>query len=254
MNWLDLAIFLFLIIFIIIGIRKGFMSSILSNFTFGVNALISFFLCKPISFVYNKWFGVGNAISSSYKERLLSSSDNFAVNLLSLEKAELNTFVKDTINSGNMSGFEKSMFRTFINKSSLYDTLQSSGHTSRSLADIISSAYSHFFVTIIAFVTSIVLVYLVVLLFRLLVNKLREHGFIKAVDNIFGAVYGVFRCLLCFIGICFVIKLISPLSFMKPVTNYISQSFSGNLIYSQINTFLDNYLNFNDIITFISKK
>lgn len=252
MNWLDLAIFLVLLIFIIIGIKKGFMTSILSNFTFGVNALISFFLCKPISILYGKWFG--GSIASSYSERLLASSDNFGVNLLSLEKAELNTFVKNTINSGNMSGFEKSMFRTFINKSSLYDTLQASGYESRTLADIISSAYSHFFVTLIAFVTSIILVYLVVLLFRLLVNKLREQGFIKVVDNILGAVYGIFRCFIFFVGLCFVIKLISPLSFMKPVTNYISHSFFGNLIYNQINSFLDNYLNFSDIINVIFKK
>lgn len=252
MNWLDLAILLIVIIFIIIGLRKGFMTSILSNFTLGTNALISFFLSKPIFLLFYKWFG--GSIASSYHERLVSSSENFAINLMSLEKAEINTFVKETINSGNMSGLEKSLFRTFINKSSLYDTLHASSHESRSLADIISSSYSHFFITIISFVTTLILVYLVVLLFRLCVNKLREHGFIKTVDNIFGSVYGVFRCFLLFIGLCFVIKLISPLSFMTPVTNYISNSFFGNFIYNQINNLLDNYLSFSDIINAIFKK
>ena len=42
MNWLDLALVLFVIIFIIIGIKKGFMTSVLSNFSFGAIAIAAF--------------------------------------------------------------------------------------------------------------------------------------------------------------------------------------------------------------------
>ena len=47
MNWLDLGIILFIIIFLVIGLKKGFMTSLISNFSFKINALLSFFLCKP---------------------------------------------------------------------------------------------------------------------------------------------------------------------------------------------------------------
>lgn len=252
MNWLDLGLIVFAIIFIIIGIKQGFMSSVLSHFTLGLNAFLSFFLCKPISYMYNNWFKVGGAIANSYRERLLASSAEFGTNLLDISKSELSKFVRETINSGNMSGLEKFMFKTFINKPTLYDELHASEHASRSLADIISNSYSTFFVTIIAFVTSMLLLFGIILLFRLLIKKLRQVGFIKAVDNTLGALYGVFRGLLILIALSLIIKFMSPLSFMEPVTNYISNSFFGDLIYGSINDFFDNFLSFKDIIAKIT--
>lgn len=251
MNWLDLALVVFIIAFVIIGIKMGFMNSILSHFSLGLNAFLSFFLCKPISFIYNNWFKVGGAIASSYQERLLASSAEFGANLLELPKAELGKFVRETINAADMSGLEKFMFKSFINKGTLYDELHASSHTSRTLGDIISSSYSTFFVTIISFVTSMLLLFGIILLFRLLVKKLREVGFVKAVDNTLGAIYGIFRAFLVLVGICLIIKLISPFNFMEPVTNYINGSLLGRFIYGQINSFFDNFLSFKDIIASI---
>ena len=48
MNWLDLALILFISIFLIIGIKKGFMSSFLSSFSFIAVAIGAFFLYKHL--------------------------------------------------------------------------------------------------------------------------------------------------------------------------------------------------------------
>ena len=53
MNWLDLALAVFLIIYIIIGIKRGFMTSVLSNFSFGAIAILAFFLYKPLNNLLN---------------------------------------------------------------------------------------------------------------------------------------------------------------------------------------------------------
>ncbi|MBR2391089.1 MAG: CvpA family protein [Clostridia bacterium] len=254
MNWLDLGLILFAIILLVIGIKKGFMTSVISHFSFTINAILSFFLCKPISLFYNKVFNLHGAIASSYAERMLEASANFGTNLLELSKGELSGFVRSTIKEGGFNGISRGFFNLFINKPTLYNELHSSNHTSRTLADIISSSYGTFFVTIISFVTSVLLLYLLVFLFRLLVKKLREVGFVKTVDTVLGAFYGLFRCFIVLVGICLVIKLFSPLSFMQSVTNYISESFFGKLIYNQINSFFDNYLSFKDIISLIFKK
>ena len=253
MNWLDLALIVFIIALIIVGIKMGFMSSVISHFSLGLNAFLSFFFCKPISYIYNNWFKLGGAIASSYKERLLASSAEFGTNLLEIPKSELGKFVRETINAGDMSGLEKFMFKTFINKSTLYDELHASSHATRSLSDIISSSYSTFFVTIIAFVTSMLILFGIVLLIKLLIKKLRQVGFVKIVDNTLGAMYGLFRALLVLVGLSLIIKLMSPLSFMNAVTNYINGSFLGRLIYGQINSFFDNFLSFKDIIALITK-
>jgi uncharacterized membrane protein required for colicin V production len=246
MNWLDLGLVLFIGLLVFLGIKKGFMTTVISKFSLGINALLSFFLCKPIAALFNLC-GMGRGIARSYTASMLAKSSDFGLNLLDLTKEELSPFVEQTIDKG-FSGFSNKMFDWFLNKPSLYDTLHSSGHQTRSLADIISSAYANFFVTIIAFVTTVALLYLIVWLIKILIEKLRTIGFVKFVDTTLGAIYALFRCLLILIVICFVIKLMSPLSFMQPVTAYINNSFFGNLIYGQISNLLDNYLSFSDLI------
>ncbi len=252
MNWLDLGLIVFAGILLFIGIKKGFMTSVLSNFSFSINAVLSFFLCKPIGWFFNVC-GMGKGIARSYSTRLLETSSRFGTDLMTISQDELSGFVKASIKESGLSGAERTMFNWFLNKPTLFDELHASTHQSRTLADIMSQTYSTFFVTIISFVTSILLLYLIVWLFKLLATKLREIGLVKYVDSTLGALYGIFRCFLILICICLVIKLLSPISFMDGVTNYISESFFGKLIYNQINNFFDNYLSFKDIINAIFK-
>jgi len=250
MNWLDLGIIIFVIIFVIIGIKKGFMHSLLSHFSLGVNALLSFFLCKPISWIFDKC-GVGNAIASNYADKLLNASPAFGENLMTIAESDLHGFVSETINKSGLSGIANKMFHWFLNNKNLYSTLHESTYETRTLADIMSQTYASFFTLIISFVTSLIIIYLIVWLFRLLVTRLRNFGFIRIVDGIMGSVYGLFRCFIILVIICLVIKLLSPLGFMSGVTNYISNSFFGKLIYNTINSFFNNFLNFDSLVKLI---
>ena len=252
MNWLDLGLVVFVAILLIIGMKKGFMTSVLSNFSFTINAILSFFLSKPIGWIYNKC-GLGSAIASSYSEKFLEASADMGVNLLEISEKKLPSFVNGALAEGGFSGFTETLLRWFINKPSLYDTLHESSHSSRTLAQIVSESYASFFVTIISFVTSVLLLYLIVWLISLLVKKLREIGFVKFVDNFLGAVYGLFRCFLILVGICLILKLLSPFAFMDSVTNYINGSFFGKIIYGSISDLFDNYLSFSDIVHAIFK-
>lgn len=249
MNWIDLGLIIFLLIFMLIGMRRGFMTSLLSNFSFKINALLSFFLCKPIAFIFNKLFNLEGNIANNYFTKLTNASADFSKNLLEIPENELSGFVKNTINNSGLSDFTNRLTNVFTNKRDLYSILHNSGHESRTLADIISSAYANFFVTIISFLVSIILIYFVVWLLKLLVDKLRTIGFVKVVDNLLGIGYGLFRCFLFLIIISLIIKLMSSLSFMSGVINYINASAIGKLIYSQINNFIDNYLNITDILS-----
>ncbi len=253
MNWLDLGIIIFLIIFVIIGIKQGFMTQMLANFTLGLNAFLSFFLCNPIRMLFDKIFGLSGAIAGSYSAKLLSASSDFGVNLLSIEEPYLKPFVSETLNKGNLPAISKNLFNFYINNDNLYTKLHESGLESRTLGDIVSQSYATFFSTIIAFITSMVLLFLLVLLFRFIANKLRSIGFIKIVDNTLGSLYGILRCFMVLIGFCLIIKLLSPFSFMNSVIAYINSSFFGKMIYSTINSFFDNFLNFNDLANAIFK-
>lgn len=227
------------------------MSSVISNFSFWLIIIATFFLYKPIASLLNNWFGLKNAIFNSYHAKLVEFSADFDKNLLLIEESSLRTFVKNALNLGVIPLVPRIMFKLFLNTKSLYTKLHSSGLESRTLADIISQSYATFFTTIIAFVVTFLLLTLVILLFKLLINKLRNIGLVRVVDNILGAFYGVLRALFILVCISIVIKILSPISFMKPVTNYISDSFFGKLVFNQITNLFDNLLSYTDIVNLI---
>lgn len=246
MNWLDLGILLFVAIFIIIGVKRGFMSSVISNFSFSLNLILSFFLYKPIQSLYLKWFG-GN-IATSYASSLIETSSNFGVNLISIPSGELKEFVKVTLDAGGIKGIPRVFYNLFLNNSSLYPKLHDAGIETRTLADILGDTRATFLTTIIAFVTSFILLYLIIFLFKLLVKKLRENGFVKTVDNTLGALYGLFQAFISLVIICLILNLMSPFDFMQSVETYINGSLIGRFIYDPLNYFIENYLNFGEII------
>ena len=246
MNWLDLGIVVFVAIFIIIGVKRGFMTSVISNFSLSLNLILSFFLHKPIQALYMKWFG--GSIATNYAGALVESSSNFAVNLISLPSAELKGFVKATLDAGNIKGVPRVFYNLFLNNGSLYSKLHDSGLESRTLADILGDTRATFLTTIIAFVTAFILLYLIIFLFTLLVKKLRENGFVKTVDNSLGALYGLFQAFISLVIICLILNLMSPFAFMQSVESYINGSLIGRFIYEPLNYFIDNYLNFGEII------
>ena len=227
------------------------MTSVLSHFSLSINCLLSFFLYKPIKSLFNNVFGLSGAIQASYHTKMINASSDFAINLLELPKTELHSFISTTMDKSGLSGFVNSIFKIFVNKSSLYDTLHESSHTSRTLADIVSDTFANFYSTIIAFVTCVILLYIIFFLIKVLVNKLRTIGMIRFVDNSLGAIYSLFACLITLIIVCFIIKSLSFISFMGPVINYISNSFFGELIYVQISSFINNVINFEEIIRLV---
>ena len=244
MNWLDLGIIVFIIIFIVVGVKHGLMTSVLSNFSLSVNCLISFFLYKPIAFIFNKLFRIGDIIYNNYYTSLIEKGTNLSVDLISIPTENIKDTVSLAINESKLGFIPKTMFKLFLKNKKDLSTILTTNHTSRTTAEIISQTYSTFFVTILAFVTCVILLYIIVWLFKLLANKLRTIGFVKVVDNVFGAFYGVFRCFISLIVICFVIELLSAFAFMNPVINYIDGSFFGRFIYTQINLFTQNFIGF----------
>ena len=246
MNWLDLGIVLFVAIFIVIGVKRGFMTSVISNFSLSLILILSFFLHKPIQALYMKWFG-GN-IATSYATGLVETSSNFATNLISLPSTELKGFVKATLDAGEIKGIPRVFYNLFLNNRSLYAKLHDSGLESRTLADILGDTRATFLTTIIAFVTAFILLYVIILLFTLLVKKLRENGLVKVVDNSLGALYGLFQAFISLVIICLILNLMSPFDFMQSVEAYINGSLIGRFIYYTLNYFIENYINCGEII------
>ena len=103
MNWLDLALLLFAAIFIIIGIKKGFMTSVLTSFSLGGIAIAAFFLYRPIASLLNNWFGLEKAIFNSYYDKLVDSSPEFNVLLTNERSCDFSKAIRFLAKSGEES-------------------------------------------------------------------------------------------------------------------------------------------------------
>jgi hypothetical protein len=227
------------------------MTSVLSNFSFGIVLIIAFFLSGPILSLLNSIFGLEKSIFYSHLAKYNAENANFSVNLLTLSKDSLSPFIKLTLSQSSIAGIPRFMFNLFLNKKSLYSTLQDSGLESRTLGEMVSSTYASFYSKLISFAICVGLIYLILFLFKLLINKLREIGFVKVVDNILGVVYSIGKAFIVLIIICLVLNLLSPFSFMNSVESYINGSFFGRMLYGQLNELINNYLNYEEIIAAI---
>ena len=120
MNWLDLGILIFALILIIIGAKRGFMTSVINHFSAFINILLSIFLYKPIGNLLEKWFGMSTAITNHYSNKLLESSADFGVNLLTVPQESLHDFVSTTMDASGIKKVPRFFYNIFMNNSSLY--------------------------------------------------------------------------------------------------------------------------------------
>ena len=84
----DIIIIAILVVFVIIGIKKGLVFSILSFFGMSVNAFLAFLLTKPFKALLTS-FGLTGVIKGAYAARMAEMA-GFADNLVGMDATALN--------------------------------------------------------------------------------------------------------------------------------------------------------------------
>lgn len=239
MNYVDIIIIVILLIFIIIGICKGFMSSFLSLFHGMVLIFLSIMLTSPINLLINK-IGITNSIQTAYIERF-NTMEGFNTNLTNVDSNSLNTYVKTTINESNLPNITKTTTNWFLKIS----PEQIADKDNITLNNILSNAYSNFWSTLIAFSLSFILILLLLLILNKITNKSKQIPVIKATDRVLGAVYGIIHGVIIICILFAVLSLFSPTGLLEPVYSAIYASKIGNWAFTQVQVFMDKYINFN---------
>lgn len=245
MNWIDIVILCILVIFVGIGFYKGFIFSILSLFSGFINFLIALFLTRPVTNLFNSWFGLEASLTSTFEKKLLGMGEGFSTNLVGMGSADLNSFVSSTIKSSNLP------FKNMINSMVKLNPEVISSKGTLTLTDILSKSFGSFFAIIISFITIFVLIWLVLFLISFITKKLRQNDSIRTVDRVMGVLFGIVKA---GITISFVFAFLSFFNengVLSSVFDYIKASTIGNWWYSNINTLVDKYLNFKTIVSVI---
>lgn len=251
MNWIDVIIIAILLIFMVFGIKKGFMFSVLDTFGVFVNFVIACFLTGPIRSLLGV-MGMETGIANAFATRYSSFGSVFTTNLIEYQNLNGNVtdFVNDAINSSPMNGFSKKLFNGTINNH-LADKLAASaeaGNTSVTLSDIMSKSLAQFFTVVTAFVISFILIYLILLIFRLISKQLQKSKFVNVFDKIFGAGLGILKGFLLCIAIFAVFSFFSDNGLLSGLFSYINQSAIGGWLRTSVNTFMVQYIDIKQFI------
>ena len=178
---LDVAVCLFILIFALVGLSKGFFNCILKIFgTLGA-ILIAWFTAKPVLNFLNKIVNV-TALCSKWMASYFTG-DFFTQTMLRADnKAEVLQLLEDTTLFAPL----KSLLKSVINTVAVADG------TAISLADACSAAVGHLIATILVGVALFIVIKIVVaLLAKLFDDAASKHNAINGMDKLLGLVFGL---------------------------------------------------------------
>ena len=242
MNWIDIAIIVILILFVAIGFWKGLIFSLLSVFSTFINFCISIFLTRPVTNLLNKWFGLENFLTNAFASNFSSASTLFDTNMVGMTQSEINSHISATLTDANMP------FSRLIKSMLTITPEKLEGKTSCTIGEILSKSFGSFFSLIIGFIIIFVLISLILWIISLITKKAREVDGIRVTDRILGVLFGLVKGFLCVAFIFAILSFFNESGALKGLFEYINKSSLGSWIYSNVNTIVDKYLNFNAVV------
>lgn len=247
MNWFDAIIIVGVLIFVIFGIKKGFMLSVIDLFSFFVNIIISLFLARPVTSLLQHW-GMESSIASSLYNKYAGLGADFTTDLIAYkEHGNITSFVNDAFDNSSLSGFSKKLFNGTINNN-LSEKLAASSNESVTLADIMSKSLAQFITVIVSFLICFILIYIVLLILKAITKKLQQSTLVNTFDKIFGACFGAVKGFLFFVAVFAVLSFFSDNGILGSVIGYINESAIGGWLRSNVNTFMNEYINIKQFV------
>lgn len=240
MNWVDIVIIVLLVVFVAIGFWKGFIFSILSLFSVFINFILSLFLTKPFSTLFNKW-GLESKLISSFTSKISSMHTGFDVNMIGMNQEQINNHISTTLTESNFPF--KSMFERMIKFSP--ETV--SHKANLTLTDILSKSLGNFFSLVISFTIAFILIYLILWLIGFLSKKAKQVEGLRIIDRLLGVAFGLIRGAIAISTIFTVLSFFNEEGILQTVFEYIDSSTIGSWVYQNMNTLVDKYLNFGEI-------
>lgn len=216
-DWISLVYLAIVLIWMILGIKKGLLWTLLSLFGVALAVAGAYFLCKPTGNFIKGLNGWGDSSQQSIYDFLVSKNNDVTMNI---PKA----YLEDSSNMASLlnSLGIPSVFQGYVGKFVLA-AIPDSGN-SEAVGIYIAQAVNTFFFTSIAFLILFVLFLIVVGILKLMTKGLIKNKVFGPIDRIFGAVFGLA------IGAVFVLGVSFGLSFLA-TSNSAVYSWLDGVIY-----------------------
>lgn len=209
MHWLDIVFVVIVLIFGFIGLKRGFLKSILALFTFAVTLALVIWLAPKVVPVVDGWFN--GALSTFFTEKMAGLVDSFGGPDIGHTLTEDKSTYDIIDGFTGVSGVFLSLLKIVVGNKVLVSGTEVSPYFSTALGN---------FVTL--FVGAVVLYILIEIILGLLAklfDKIEENRAISGLDRVMGFLLWVVKGLLIVAIILVICKIIS---FLPLVNEFIS--------------------------------
>ncbi|MCI2068906.1 MAG: CvpA family protein [Bacilli bacterium] len=222
-DWISLVYLAIILIWMILGIKKGLLWTILSLFGVALAVAGAYFLCKPTGNFIKGLNGWGDSSQQSIYDFLVSKNSDVS---MSIPKS----YLEDSDNMASLlnSLGIPSVFHGYVGKFVLA-AIPDSG--SEAVGIYIAQAVNTFFYTSIAFLILFILFLIVVGILKLLTKKLIQNKVFGPIDRLFGGILGLA------IGAVFVLGISFGLAFIATSNSAIYTWLDGIIYLSDDSVF-----------------
>lgn len=206
---IDVALVLVLLITAIIGVKKGFLKSVLSLFNWTVCLVLAIWLAKYVANWVGSWFGMEQAISGKISNAIVGINDELANSVASFGS-------KDAIMSAcaGMNGLLKQLISIIFSSQSVDFTSE------LSVADVVGSGAGHICVLAISAILLFIIIKIVLAILGKLFDNIARTKILGSLNRVLGFVFGLVK------GACIVIVInfvLVALSLVPAINNTIIQ-------------------------------
>ena len=236
MGWiLDLALILFILLSIFLGMRRGLIGSLVKLLNGVLRLILSVVLARPLVSLLSLT-SISERLFDSYHVRFSSLSNRFNVNLVGMNQEKLNAFTAEALADADIPKIFRSFFLDVFNISP--ETI--SARESVTIADMMSATLVNITLLIFSFLFLTLLLWLVSkLIVRWSKGNTKKTTIFAKTNKWLGASFGLLKSVLIVFVIFIVISFLSGFGFMKSVVLYIESSFIAKWLY-RLSLFLIN--------------
>ena len=237
---IDVAIVLALVIWGIIGMRKGFLKSIISLFSWVVCLGIAFLTAKYVAGWINGIFDFAGLIGDKVSKSLISSNEFFSTAINSFaSQEELLAAVPENVN-----GMMKQLIKVVFSNSSI--NMQST----ESVGVVVGDGIGHLAMVVIAGILVFIVLKIALALLTKLINNLTKSKIIGGLDKVLGCLFGVLKAGFIIVALNVILSAMSLVPFVnKSIKPLIKENTHvEKFIYEKTDDFVGKYVIEGDIL------
>ncbi|MBQ7339389.1 MAG: CvpA family protein [Clostridia bacterium] len=213
----DAVLIVLLLIFVVVGCRKGFVKSFLSTFGSFFSIILAVLLCSTVANFLETKYSLITSISNGVSGVL---ADIFGADLMDLTLAE----------ASNVSLTETNLSRWLIK---IIIDVKGTGNVpaDTTISQVISPVFGYYITCILSVIGLYFIFRIIFFIIGELTKALHKVKVVGTVDKLLGAVFGLVKGII-IIQILFITIKIIPLSFVQDLVVYIESSSVAKVIES----------------------